>query len=165
MAKPTKYSSKLIPKIHEYASQGMHVREIANKLGIHFTTIYNWAKKHDEFRDAWDLAMQASASWWLSYTRDNLDNKFVKDRLLQFMLMAKFGLKDTHTNKLPELRDCKTHVEKCDVVTRALADGVINADEASKISNTLATAAKIEEVTELRQKLDELEEKLKDMKH
>lgn len=47
-----KYSDKAIALVHEYAVQGLKLRDIAQNLGIHETTLSVWRAAHPKFNDA-----------------------------------------------------------------------------------------------------------------
>ena len=51
--RPTKYNPKYhLPWVRGLARRGLTVDEIAEEMGVHRDTIYEWAKVHEEFSDA-----------------------------------------------------------------------------------------------------------------
>lgn len=53
MSQRGKYDPDITPEIAEqYARDGLINKEIADKLGISTSTLYNWQKKHVEFLEA-----------------------------------------------------------------------------------------------------------------
>ena len=52
MARPSKYNPDMLPFVAQWAREGAIDDEIANKLGIHVSTIYDWKKRYPEFSEA-----------------------------------------------------------------------------------------------------------------
>ncbi len=52
VGRPTLYNSEMLPKIEEYARQGLTNKQIAKNLGIGLATFYEWQNKYIEFADA-----------------------------------------------------------------------------------------------------------------
>jgi len=52
MARPSKYNPDILPFVAQWAREGAIDDEIADKLGIHVSTIYDWKKRYPEFTEA-----------------------------------------------------------------------------------------------------------------
>jgi len=50
--RPTLYNPEMLPKIEEYARQGLTNEQIAKNLGITAKTLYEWQNKYSEFGNA-----------------------------------------------------------------------------------------------------------------
>ena len=64
---------------------------------------------------------------------------------------------DERKIKLPELAACKTFKEQATCIIGALASGALTIKEANGIVDIIGKAARIDEVTELRRMLEEIE--------
>lgn len=51
--RPTKYNPKYhVPWVRALMREGLTVDEVAEEIGVHRDTIYEWSNKHEEFSDA-----------------------------------------------------------------------------------------------------------------
>ncbi len=64
MGRPTKYKKKFCKKVVELMAEGRSKREVCAILGIHHDTLYEWAKRYNEFSDALKKGEQVCARWW-----------------------------------------------------------------------------------------------------
>jgi len=72
VGRPTKYTPDVCDKVIEMGRQGYCKAEMASELGVSRECIYEWARVHEEFSDALELAMTFSEGWW-----DALANKAI----------------------------------------------------------------------------------------
>lgn len=64
MARPTEYNPEYCQRVIELGRAGKSVTQMASALDVHKDTVYEWAKKHEEFSDALSRARQESQTWW-----------------------------------------------------------------------------------------------------
>jgi hypothetical protein len=64
MARPTEYKQEFCEKVIEYGKQGKSVAWMAAELGVSKDSLYEWAKVHEEFSDAFTRAKLESQRWW-----------------------------------------------------------------------------------------------------
>jgi len=64
---------------------------------------------------------------------------------------------DERTVNLPELGTCKTFKEMSECVIKAFGDGRLTPKEANVLTDIIGKGAKVDEVTELRRMLEEIE--------
>lgn len=160
--RPPIYDPEFHPEeiIRVMRDEGKTTVEVACDWDITTRVINLWAKEHPEFLLAYARAQEYRKAWWLKRGRDGLltygDEKF-DSRL--FSLMMKYdGINlDERIVKLPALAECKTFAEQSTVICGALASGKITIKEAQGYVDVIATMAKIDEVTELRRMLEEIE--------
>lgn len=62
--RPTDYLPEHCESVIEYGKQGKSVAWMAAELGVHKDTLYQWAKTHPEFSDAFTRAKLESQRWW-----------------------------------------------------------------------------------------------------
>lgn len=161
----SKYDEDFHPKeiIRLMRDHGWTAFEVVREWNIHIDTLHEWKNKHPVFSESYARAKQYRRAWWFENGRKGLftagDVRF-DSRL--FALMMKYdGVNlDERIIKLPALANCKTFSEQATVILGALASGKITVKEAQTYVDTIASCAKIDEVTELRQKLEAIEAKL-----
>lgn len=64
MARPTAYLPEYCERVIELGKQGKSVVQMACALEVHKDTLYEWAKVHPEFSDAFTRAKQHAQCWW-----------------------------------------------------------------------------------------------------
>lgn len=165
VGRPSNYNPEFHPQeiIKLMKEQGYTSVQVVRDWEIDISTLHEWLSVHPEFSKAYTRAKQYRRAWWVDQGQRGLftydDQKF--DSRLFGMMMKYDGINlDERIVKLPELANCKTFSEQSTVICGALACGRITVKEAQGYVDVIATCAKIEEVTELKQKLKEIEEKL-----
>ncbi len=104
--RPTKYDPKTTPqRVNEYCKKGLINTEIAKKLGITVSTLYEWLNLYSELRDT---------------VKDGKKN--VDDQIEQALYnTAKGGLKFTETTReLARDGDCKGKMVKTKTVKKVM---------------------------------------------
>jgi hypothetical protein len=140
--------------------EGLTDVEVAALWDIVVETLADWRREHKEFSLASTRARQYRKAWWFKKGKQGLftgeGEKF--DSRLFGMMMKYDGINlDERMVKLPALADCKTFNEQATCIIGALASGAITISEANSMVDIIGKAAKIDEVTELRRKLEEIE--------
>ena len=59
-----KYKSLFAGQLIEHMRQGYSVESFCSVINITKPTLIAWTKKHEDFKDAYDLAMSYSAHFW-----------------------------------------------------------------------------------------------------
>lgn len=62
--RPTLYDPDYCDLAIEHMGGGLSIAGLAGKLKVSRETIYQWARDHEEFSDALNIARGASALWW-----------------------------------------------------------------------------------------------------
>lgn len=143
--------------------EGFTAVEVAKEWGITTRTIMQWVKDHKEFSHAYTRAREYCAAWYLRQGRRGLytqDGVRFDSRLLAMMLKCSGVNMDEREVKLLGFGKAKTFSEKAGVICKAMANGKVTPKEAQNMVDVIAVSAKIEEVTELRARLEEIEEHL-----
>jgi hypothetical protein len=50
--RPTQYKESYCKLLEEHLASGLTFRSFAGVIGVHFDTLYEWVKKHENFADA-----------------------------------------------------------------------------------------------------------------
>lgn len=64
VGRPTKYRPEFCEAVIELGKTGASITEMACKLGVVKSSLWEWEKKFDEFSNALNLARQYSQMWW-----------------------------------------------------------------------------------------------------
>lgn len=155
--RPTLYKPEYCDRLLFLAEQGKHIYEWAHALGVTTKTLYNWERDHPQFLHAFTRAKEAGIAWLEKEGRENLSNRDFKDRLFEFMYRSKTeGLQAT-TVHLPKLGEAKSFSERCTVIIEAVAVGEITVMQAQSLINVVSSAAKVDEITQLKAEVEAME--------
>jgi hypothetical protein len=140
--------------------EGFFKVQMAEEWDVCCDTISEWVRNHPEFSSAYKRAQQYRASWLLKVGRSGLVGS--KDRQLNavaWSMMMRYDGQNTdeRTVNIPEMKDCKTFSEMSSCVVRAFSEGRLTPKEANTLTDIISKGAKIEEVTELRKMLEDIE--------
>jgi len=159
--RPTLYDPEFHPaECERLGHLGYFKVEMAKAWNVDADTVTNWCHAHPEFFSAYKRAQGFRAAWLLEQGKAGLfgskDNTF--NAVAWSMMMRYDGQNtDERTVSLPELKDCKTFAEMATCVIRAFGDNRLTPKEANTLTDIIGKGAKIEEVTELRKMLEEIE--------
>ena len=64
LGRPSAYKPEYCERVIELGKDGASVMEMACELDVVRDTLYEWAKVHPEFSDAFTRARQWSQAWW-----------------------------------------------------------------------------------------------------
>jgi len=64
MGRPSEYKPEYCEAVIEYGRLGKSVAWMAAEIGVSKDTLYEWAKVHEEFSDAFTRARLESQRWW-----------------------------------------------------------------------------------------------------
>ena len=64
IGRPTKYSAQVMAEICDIIRDGGTLRESAERLNISSKVIYDWLRKHSEFRDEYDRAREDRGAYY-----------------------------------------------------------------------------------------------------
>lgn len=140
--------------------EGKFAVQMARDWGIDVKTIHDWALNHPEFCNSFTRAKAYRAAWMMDQAQAGLlvDKGMTFNAQVMGMMLKYDGVQlDERYIKLPELAAAKTFSDQSRVVVDAFSRGEITAKEANSVADIISKTAKIEEVTELRKMLEEIE--------
>lgn len=73
--RPSKYKPEHCEAIMLAGGEGKTVPEMADDLDVHIDTLYEWAKVHPEFSEAFSRAKEKAEAWWARKLRLGLQMK------------------------------------------------------------------------------------------
>jgi transcriptional regulator with XRE-family HTH domain len=83
----------------EWAAEGMSKTEIAVKLGVARSTMYEWMEKHEEFRDIIKRAEQIAEAWYVRTFREMSMGKIKGAQPVALIFNAKNQLPDVFRDR------------------------------------------------------------------
>lgn len=86
----TDYLPEYCERVVELGRAGKSVVQIACEIGVHRDTLYEWAKVHSEFSDAFMYARQCSQAWWEDKGQGGLDQSGFNSSLWSRSMAARF---------------------------------------------------------------------------
>ena len=90
MGRPTDYLPEYCERVIELGKEGKSVVQMACELGVHKDSLYEWAKVHEEFSDAFTHAKQWSQHWWESKGQTGLESGGFNASLWSRSMAARF---------------------------------------------------------------------------
>lgn len=147
--RPTDYSPEFCDDVIKLSQEGKSRYEICAALGIAMSTFTKWRDEYQEFSVAVERGDTFYKSWLMS-------------RPAAYQFSAKFNDKAWQTLmrfncRLTALQKAKTYQEQHDAVLTAVADGEMLPDDGSKLISSIGARIKIDEATEVKDRLAALE--------
>ena len=156
--RPTKYLPEYDKLILEGDYKGLFLVQIASKLEICESTIYEWAKKHPSFSESLTRARENCISKLVETGFFNLvtdkDIKLNEKTLENFLQVAGFG------RRLPELAKEKNEYKALAIIQDAMAYGKIVPSQAEAYSKVIATKLEARKTLEMAGDIESIKEKL-----
>jgi len=166
IGRPTKYSEEQIDGLCERVlylfKDGLSQVEVATDIGLTYDSYLLYQQIYPKFRESIKKGLQLSQAWWLKQGREGLNNPKFSFTGWSMQVRNRFGLRtDEQPVHLPALKEAITFTDKINVITHAISDGRITPSEAKRLCEAIAIGAKVEEVTELKQMIEQLQDNLK----
>lgn len=157
LGRPTDYRPEFDERIIELAKKEWSMYEIAAEFEVSHVTMWRWTESVESFCKAYARAKTIQTAAIMRGMRRNVDNKNYNDRIAQLRLRHEAGLIDAQKVNIKGISK-GTLNDKTQKVFEEAEKGEMVADDMLKITNAIAVAAKIDEVTDLRDKVEKLEE-------
>ncbi len=153
-----KYKEEYDESIIEHARNGLGTYEIAVEYDVAFETMRNWTRLVKSFSDAYARAKTIQTAGIFKKMRSNEDNPKANDRMTSLRLRHEAGMAETRALSIPDIAK-GTHADKVLTILRYCQDKGLAPDEFNKLIIAIGTVAKIDEVTDLRKIVEDLEDK------
>lgn len=157
---PTKYYPEMADISLSLMREGASKHEVARYLEISYQSLLNYERTYPEFFEAIKKGESWARGWFERDGRVNLDNPKYQFIGWSMQMRNRFRYAEDSTVILPEFENAQTYNEKCQAIFNGIAREDITPKQASALMDIVVKAARVEETTELRDRLDLLEEKL-----
>jgi hypothetical protein len=159
--RPTDYDPDFHPTdCLRLGKMGYFKVQMADEWDVCVDTISEWCIQHKNFSAAYKRAQGLRASWLLKQGQSGLfGSKECQLNAVAWSMMMRYDGQNTdeRTVSIPEMKDCKTFSEMSACTIKAFSEGRLTPKEANTLCEIIAKSARVEEVTELRKMLDEIE--------
>ena len=148
---------ELIVKLSK-TREGRHMYRIASKFDVCFDTLQEWCSVHPSFSAAYTRALNEQRSQLLDLVDEHILNRDLNQTGINLLFRHAGGFAEQRTIKVKNLSK-GTLTEKVKVIMENCEEKGMTPDELSKMVSAVGVAAKIDEVTELRKQVEDLEDK------
>lgn len=146
--RPTDYKPDFHPQeVLRMGQQGYHVYEMASEFRITKSTLYEWAKHHTEFSNAFDLAREDSKAFVMKTYRRNLENGNFNPKVVTTYAKFILDMQDVNRDQYVKIKgynDSDKPVDRLKATHRALGNGEITSKQAQEVINSIDTSVKCE---------------------
>jgi hypothetical protein len=97
--RPTSYRPEYCDRVIEFGRQGKSVVQMACALGKSKDSLYEWAKVHPEFSDAFTRARDLAQAWFEGVGQDGLDDPGFNASLWAKQVSCRFRADYTDTTR------------------------------------------------------------------
>lgn len=131
---------------------------IAIIFGVCMDTLTEWKYVHPTFSAAYRRAKSVRLARAFEIAEENIENRNYNSNTTAMLCKYEHRLSDQREIRIRDLA-LGTLSDQARKIFEEIQKGSLTADEANKLINAVATVAKIDEVTDLRDKVEKLEEK------
>ncbi len=118
--------------------------------GMGRSTFYEWLNRHPAFAETYEISKEISRVWFESKAIAGLDDPSFNNTLWSMLMRNKFDLTEHRKIKITGLEQAANFNAQLQIITQHIAEGKLTANEINQMANFVATATKIDEVTQLR---------------
>lgn len=94
VGRPTKYKPEYCEMVIEFADKGKSINQFSSFIQVNRSSIYEWAKKHEEFSNALTYAKELCESFWETEIQKMMYSKEVNAPLVKLYMANRFGWSD-----------------------------------------------------------------------
>lgn len=157
LGRPTDYKPEYDEEIVKFVSEGMYIYEVCVKWGVSYDAVNEWSHRFPSFRRAYARAKTVQQANFMKVGMKGLHDRNFNANV--FNIISTQFLKMAREREMALDFEGNTPAEKAASIIDSLKEGKMSADEFSKIMNGIATAVKIQEVTDLDERTKALEKK------
>ncbi|MEI6529715.1 MAG: hypothetical protein WCN88_04985 [Candidatus Falkowbacteria bacterium] len=163
--KPPKYNPSMhIPLIDEIFGSGKSIAAFCVAAKIVRSTFFNWVNSYPEFEEAYELATLKAEVYWEEYAQTNAMLPGFNYSWWGAKMRNCFGWTEHRKLKIKDIDTAQTANDKYNLVLKAVAQGELTGHELKQVSETILTGAKINEATSIVQEVEELVQRVKQMR-
>jgi len=162
IGRPSKYRGDYHPNtLLFYAVQGLSMTQIASEFGVCRSTLYEWAKTHEEFSDAFKTGHTLSQAYYEDIANQNVLNSSTsmpQFLSLESILAKRYGLKNTEAYSGGDLSSMQkmTPENKVHHLWAKYSDGKISAEQLNSLLQSIRAEADINLLPGMLAKIEEL---------
>jgi hypothetical protein len=159
MPSPAKYKKEYCELLTDLFSKGDSVCHFCVAAGIGRQTFYDWLEAHEEFAQAYTLAKEMAEMHLTDLGKAGAHGEIDGFNVTAWSILMRNKCNYTEHRKVKlDFSSCKSAQEKYAVLDEAISAGSLTPAEARSYSDYIANAIKVEENTELKRRLEALED-------
>lgn len=151
-----------IPILLEHFLNGRDVSAFCYSAEVCKQTFFNWVEKYPPFKVSYEIAKCLAEMWWTEMAVQNVVNptgvSTFNQTLWSMIMRNRFSYTEHRKLSIPNLKTAKDIKEQIQALIIYLSDGNLTAPEANQISNLVLAAMKVEEHTEVKKQLAEIQD-------
>lgn len=155
----TTYKSTYPALFLEICESGGSICDFCRKVKVVRSTFYEWVGAHEEFKEAWQLGKEITESILTQKGLDGMETPGFNSTVWSILMRNKCSYVE-HRKVAIDFTGCKTMNEKMAVLNQRVAEGRLTPKEAKDFADYIATATKIDEATDGKVRLEQVEEAL-----
>ena len=112
VGRPTKYKEEYCEMLIEHMAEGYSFESFGGIIEVDESTLYEWAKNHQEFSHSKNIGTQKSMVWWEKVGRRGMMNDipFFNDRIWRLNMINRFRSKWSDGTKNENNDKVKTEI-------------------------------------------------------
>jgi hypothetical protein len=153
-----KYKKEYCKLLIDLFKKGKSVCHFCAKLEIGRQTFYDWLETQKEFAEAYDRAKEANEAWFTDLGVSGASGEIDGFNQTAWSILMRNKHNYTEHRKIKiDFTNCKTATEMQKALNEQSAKCKLTAAELKNLSEYINNCMKIEENTELRKRIEELE--------
>lgn len=159
--RPSKYRTEMCDQLISMMKTGDSKTHFCAEHYISDKTFDSWMQKHEEFKEAYAVALRHSEKWWQNIAKKHIihaNNGTILNSVAWSMNMRnRFRWTEHRVLKVEGLKEAPTLGKKFEVVMHKIENGCLTPSEISCLNDTLSVGLKIVEAMELLGRIEKLE--------
>lgn len=157
----TTYREHMCLELIEMFKKGKTRANFCAKHLISSTTFEKWVKKHSLFAASYAIAHECARQYYDDLRQDYMVEEFegakINWGLFNKMYSARFNIADKRAVKIKGLGTSKDEREMVNCLTKAIEEGELTPDEATKLASIVDVSLRVKTTQELEARVQELE--------
>lgn len=137
--------------------EGKDIEAFCYAAEVHRDQFHTWVKKHKEFGDAYLYARDLALLWWKEKAHLGIIDTSFNNTLWSMVMRNRFRFTEHRSVEVPGLHEAESLKDKERTISKAIANGTLTGSEITYVTNYLNACMKIEEIGDIRKRLEELE--------
>jgi hypothetical protein len=137
--------------------EGKDIEAFCYAAEVHRDQFHTWVKKHKEFGEAYLYAKDLALLWWKERAHIGITDTSFNNTLWSMVMRNRFRFSEHRSVEVPSLHDAPTLQLKEQAISDAIAKGLLTGSEITYVTNFLNACMKVEELSSLHLRVNELE--------
>ncbi len=156
---PAKYKPEYPALFIQICKDGGSICNFCVAAEIGRQTFYNWLEEHEEFKAAYNIGREYTEEWLTKTGVEGMSGQLPGFNATAWSMLMRNKCGMTADRKVAiDFTQCKNALEKQAVLDKRISEGRLTPSEIKHFSDYVSACMKAEENTELRARLEKLEE-------